>query len=250
MKRQAGFLRKVQFHTFRDRKVAAPLKHTHAHGRRPRQLPFRDRKVAAPLKPGRTMRATPDEIDLPRPKGRGPIEAQWGRQIQSSGISALPRPKGRGPIEAIRARGPASGIMTLPRPKGRGPIEAEWAAAQSPEGITPFRDRKVAAPLKHWRHHHHRGHMACLPRPKGRGPIEAGSLHLFRILIAGLPQPKGRGPIEACGLGGGGPAWAKHSATERSRPRWSPLPPATPARRGPGHSATEVLRPNKADTRR
>ena len=60
---------------------------------------FRGRKVAAPLK-----HSLPTE--------------------QPHRDDVLPRPKGRGPIEALRPAPSAIAFLDLPRPKGRGPIEA------------------------------------------------------------------------------------------------------------------------------
>ena len=122
---------------FRDRKVAAPLKRA----RRPRRehvgRPFRDRKVAAPLKPLGGSGAGPDDAGrLPRPKGRGPIEAELPLSGQTC-LGSLPRPKGRGPIEA-GAPGPFPVYGTyLPRPKGRGPIEAHPVKTPSSTECVP-----------------------------------------------------------------------------------------------------------------
>ena len=65
----------MRWGAFRDRKVAAPLKpadHLHAP---PPPHSFRDRKVAAPLKRRRLAARAGRGGALPRPKGRGPIEA-------------------------------------------------------------------------------------------------------------------------------------------------------------------------------
>ena len=59
----------------------------------------------------------------------------------------LPRPKGRGPIEAPGDGGGGPRRWGLPRPKGRGPIEAALLAELFALPET-FRGRKVAAPLK------------------------------------------------------------------------------------------------------
>ena len=59
----------------------------------------------------------------------------------------LPRPKGRGPIEAKDLAAILLAQGHLPRPKGRGPIEAIMSSTRR-TGAAAFRGRKVAAPLK------------------------------------------------------------------------------------------------------
>ena len=132
--------------SFRDRKVAAPLKLRNACGLCGQRAAFRDRKVAAPLK-RHVECAEPAAAGLPRPKGRGPIEAPPAR-LRRRHCLCLPRPKGRGPIEADIDVDTRCLWHRLPRPKGRGPIEAGRAARQRFAGRGAFRDRKVAAPLK------------------------------------------------------------------------------------------------------
>src|SRR5690606_24177653 len=115
---------------------------------RARGARFLDRKVEASLK--LRYQLPQDKIiqKIPRPKGRGLIEAStcwsaWGLQL------AIPRPKGRGLIEAIWAMSYRVSQWAIPRPKGRGLIEAERCG-----GCCATTARSI-------------------PRPKGRGLIEA-----------------------------------------------------------------------------
>src|SRR5690606_30235952 len=84
---------------FLDRKVEASLKQRIHPPRRCCHRRFLDRKVEASLKHGGGVAVHGAELGIPRPKGRGLIEAthapcrlqRWAR---------IPRPKGRGLIEA------------------------------------------------------------------------------------------------------------------------------------------------------
>ena len=61
--------------------------------------------------------------------------------------SAIPRPRGRGLIEASGTAGRVAGVLGIPRPRGRGLIEAGHAVLT---GSPPaqFHDRAVVASLK------------------------------------------------------------------------------------------------------
>ena len=83
---------------------------------------------------------------IPRPKGRGLIEAEKaGREMANWG--KIPRPKGRGLIEARDCGADREPVAQIPRPKGRGLIEALPASWADGAGCG-FRGRKVAASLK------------------------------------------------------------------------------------------------------
>jgi len=60
---------------FRDRAVAAPLKPRDERPVARRAVQFRDRAVAAPLKLETVAANASGEAAIPRPRGRGPIEA-------------------------------------------------------------------------------------------------------------------------------------------------------------------------------
>jgi len=61
---------------------------------------------------------------IPRPRGRGPIEARPVRRDRCGSSSTIPRPRGRGPIEANLELLQDQKRAMIPRPRGRGPIEA------------------------------------------------------------------------------------------------------------------------------
>ena len=137
------------------------------------------------------MRAT----CLPRPQGRGPIEAcRWPRPCRRP--AAFHGRKVVAPLDHVRhgvlgtcgqafhGRKVAAPLkreyrlvnlgtpLGLPRPQGRGPIEAS-AFSGCFSASSPFHGRKAVAPLKPAAvPHNHRGRLG-LPRPQGRGPIEA-----------------------------------------------------------------------------
>ena len=107
---------------FRDRKVAAPLKLPAGGGACARGLAFRDRKVAAPLK--RHVGRTPEARGaIPRPKGRGPIEATAAATWNTAAPTFRDR-KVAAPLKLALHAGGAEHLDRIPRPKGRGPIEA------------------------------------------------------------------------------------------------------------------------------
>ena len=158
-------------HGFRGRKVAASLKV----GVRPAALHavprFRGRKVAASLKRARTPNLRPWPPMIPRPKGRGLIEAGQCADLPEPLVGFRGR-KVAASLKRPSARRCRRHPLRIPRPKGRGLIEA-------------------------------RGHHRCpplrgaIPRPKGRGLIEASRVAEARCPARSIPRPKGRGLIEA-----------------------------------------------------
>jgi len=60
---------------FHDREVVAPLKRLQPDGLVEELAGFHDREVVAPLKPVRGHDPRGDPTGIPRPRGRGPIEA-------------------------------------------------------------------------------------------------------------------------------------------------------------------------------
>ena len=62
-------------------------------------LQFHDRAVVASLKPLLLELASQCPVEIPRPRGRGLIEAS-GSSIIAFAPSEIPRPRGRGLIEA------------------------------------------------------------------------------------------------------------------------------------------------------
>ena len=157
---------------------------------------------------------------LPRPFGRGLIEAPPGRNAKAELVD-LPRPFGRGLIEARNKIAALEGCSTLPRPFGRGLIEAGVARMRSAMSPTTFRDRSVAASLKLVRRYPKRRYF-CAFRDRSvaaslkrygalltvrflrtfRDRSVAASLKLIEsgqsaFRLAFLPRPFGRGLIEA-----------------------------------------------------
>ena len=113
------------------------------------ESPFRDRSVAASLKRGRYRARRACDTSLPRPFGRGLIEATRSVLFDFPDGTDLPRPFGRGLIEAWR-----------------------WMESLR-LGLLPFRDRSVAASLKLRLCAPRLIAPSLLPRPFGRGLIEA-----------------------------------------------------------------------------
>ena len=132
---------------------------------------------------------------IPRPKGRGPIEAITS-SARTGAVLAFRDRKVAAPLKQNVARQADSLSHDIPRPKGRGPIEAMSPARQTLAGST-FRDRKVAAPLKHFVLAHTERHGIAFRDRKVAAPLKRsprlGCLHAQ----ACIPRPKGRGPIEA-----------------------------------------------------
>ena len=132
---------------------------------------FRGRKVAAPLKRAGDRRRCQRRSRLPRPKGRGPIEA--GRFVgRRGGLCAFRGRKVAAPLKL----GGGLRVGRRKRPfRGRkvaAPLKPCLTRSALLAGIA-FRGRKVAAPLKHFRSGAMGAGAMTLPRPKGRGPIEA-----------------------------------------------------------------------------
>ena len=179
---------------------------------------------------------------IPRPKGRGLIEACRCRHTPERPLW-IPRPKGRGLIEARpRNRGRASPCRFLDRKveaslklggggddrRGYGgrfldrKVEASLKQIQSlleAAADGGFLDRKVEASLKHAIQIGHTTPTLSIPRPKGRGLIEARApaapahcspgRFLDRKVEASLKPPRAVAR----------PAAARpDSSTERSRP--------------------------------
>ena len=160
---------------------------------------------------------SPISIAIPRPKGRGLIEARASSfRPTRNGRRFLDRK-----VEASLKQGEIVGYVyrysEIPRPKGRGLIEAPPLPAAPRLPRARFLDRKVEASLKPVS-----GPDASvaptIPRPKGRGLIEAGWGPTSGYRGNGIPRPKGRGLIEAHQAASrSGPPGAD-SSTERSRP--------------------------------
>ena len=94
---------------FRARAGAAPLET--ATPRSNAGCSFRARAGAAPLK---LLDASAGELiaGIPRPRGRGPVEAWSSSRIVSGDY--IPRPRGRGPVEALRTRVRALFVHSAP----------------------------------------------------------------------------------------------------------------------------------------
>ena len=88
-----------------------------------------------------------DSLSIPRPRGRGPVEACPARH-RLAPAGGIPRPRGRGPVEAVALRNSPNLSATIPRPRGRGPVEALKNIVVLPSRCS-FRARAGAAPLKH-----------------------------------------------------------------------------------------------------
>ena len=136
---------------------------------------FHDRAVVASLKLRISSSPVNLPLKIPRPRGRGLIEALPLRQIPKQ-AKTIPRPRGRGLIEAKHCRANIRQGVVIPRPRGRGLIEAQVLMAK----LTPF---------------------TAIPRPRGRGLIEAsdspaagqfhGKFH-DRAVVASLKPAMGR----------------------------------------------------------
>ena len=186
---------------FRARAGAAPLKPLNGAELYGAVRSFRARAGAAPLKQGRPGTEVARHFFIPRPRGRGPVEAV-------ATIAVVPLPP------------------NIPRPRGRGPVEAFRVEDREPRRWPPFRARAGAAPLKPVFQSFSDRHRYRIPRPRGRGPVEAAvtaswcpfSRRTFRARAGaaplkpdlagepvppplGIPRPRGRGPVEACRFG-------------------------------------------------
>ena len=91
----------VERHAFRARAGAAPLKQ-HDHGDMPDKpkCAFRARAGAAPLKRHNKKAMLVTGTGIPRPRGRGPVEAPTSGRREETMNRRIPRPRGRGPVEA------------------------------------------------------------------------------------------------------------------------------------------------------
>ena len=87
---------------FRARKDAAPLKLLGFCVRVGCLPSFRARKDAAPLKHIVRLHISILVAAFPRPKGRGPVEANRIDFRYFCNTATFPRPKGRGPVEAFK----------------------------------------------------------------------------------------------------------------------------------------------------
>jgi len=87
---------------------------------------FRARAGAAPLKHDGLQNGDPIKKIIPRPRGRGPVEAQ-SASARTASSPPIPRPRGRGPVEAPPPSVSAPRKRIIPRPRGRGPVEASPA---------------------------------------------------------------------------------------------------------------------------
>ena len=179
---------------------------------------FRGRKVAASLKHVGDHAAPAISWVIPRPKGRGLIEApDPAPHIPSS--RPIPRPKGRGLIEAFMG----SEVLRLFSRRFRGrKVAASLKRKQMPGPRVKadrFRGRKVAASLKPVPSCRHLGYDRGFRGRKVAASLKRRGLPALPVGMAGIPRPKGRGLIEASRYRllymDGSPG---DSAAERSRP--------------------------------
>ncbi len=136
--------------SFRARAGAAPLKQYGTAKARFSEPPFRARAGAAPLKPESTQATALDPKNIPRPRGRGPVEAyilssRYDRDVRPFRARAGAAPlkpvrsfqcfifdipfrarAGAAPLKQMLRRPPAPNLTPIPRPRGRGPVEAWW----------------------------------------------------------------------------------------------------------------------------
>jgi len=132
---------------------------------------FHGRMVVASLKPVAWVRTSRPTRAIPRPNGRGLIEARsrasripligcrfHGRMVVASlkhvsgrteclPPGTIPRPNGRGLIEACTRAADPCRFPSIPRPNGRGLIEAS-AARGTARARGRFHGRMVVASLK------------------------------------------------------------------------------------------------------
>ena len=155
------------------------------------------------------------ELTIPRPRGRGPVEARStaGQPIsgefraragaaplkhtlrpESRRLCTIPRPRGRGPVEAVRMLAVAStlALATFRARAGAAPLKCIADAVSARISRISFRARAGAAPLKLTPGIET---VALIPRPRGRGPVEA--LRAVYSTLGIIPRPRGRGPVEA-----------------------------------------------------
>src|ERR1039458_1824204 len=84
----------------------------------------------------------------------------------------IPRPRGRGLIEAEPAGSNPKSTAAIPRPRGRGLIEA-FCTSRRRRARCKFHDRAVVASLKRLIFMCDLADRFRIPRPRGRGLIEA-----------------------------------------------------------------------------
>ena len=158
---------------FRGHPVAAPLTHHVA-------LPalflecraFRGHPVAAPLtQDGRVLRV-PRHGLLPRPSGRGPIDALLIEQNPGYCRAAFRGHPVAAPLTRRRAAPDRLGITAFRGHPVAAPLTPARAHPRPDEVPRPFRGHPVAAPLTHGLVNPNQ-HDLYLPRPSGRGPIDA-----------------------------------------------------------------------------
>ena len=85
----------------------------------------------------------------------------------------IPRPRGRGLIEALCPLHDRRSAFLIPRPRGRGLIEAEKTSLPLSIKASQFHDRAVVASLKREFPGAGGVRTVAIPRPRGRGLIEA-----------------------------------------------------------------------------
>src|SRR5581483_4185027 len=108
---------------FRGRSAAASLKQGYRGRLRYGYRRFRGRSAAASLKRPDRLQDGVRRHEIPRPIGRGLIEAR-NTASECGCSSSIPRPIGRGLIEAKSGQPSSSLDLVIPRPIGRGLIEA------------------------------------------------------------------------------------------------------------------------------
>ncbi len=153
-----------------------------------REVEFPRPRGRGPIEAGRERGRTRSPAGFPRPRGRGPIEARHNSRSESRARTRFPRPRGRGPIEAWRPRGtaPASRRVSSTarsRPKLNLPglrIEAAILLCQNELDVCLSRAARLVSPPRPRRSD--RRHRAHRPRPRVAGRRPAGR------------RPAGRGP--------------------------------------------------------
>ena len=149
----------------------------------------------ASLKPARSGPQLGDLSPIPRPRGRGLIEA-------GSTTSACPVPvefHDRAVVASLKPGDCSAGqgkVGTIPRPRGRGLIEA-CRRPRARSCCRKFHDRAVVASLKHA----NRGLESGQSRQFHDRAVVASLKHTARSAwpraTARIPRPRGRGLIEA-----------------------------------------------------
>ena len=179
MKHGDAVSRRIGNGGFLDRKVEASLKLAAPERCTLALHRFLDRKVEASLKPIKLAHGHSSTAAIPRPKGRGLIEARPDEGPLLEALQGFLDRKVEASLKPIKLAHGHSSTAAIPRPKGRGLIEAPWEGWQA-ASARGFLDRKVEASLKLHRFVDAQSRAKGIPRPKGRGLIEAEGGAAFR----------------------------------------------------------------------